>query len=385
MSELLIQNAEIITSERVIANGWLLARGGKIIAYGEGEVRSGAAQVLDAGGRTLLPGFIDVHVHGAMGGDTMDAASDSLRKMAAYYASQGVTAFLPTTLTAPHEQLLDALATVRSLMHQPLEDGATIIGSHLEGPYFNVEKCGAQNPDYVRRATLDEALYYLDSGVLRLISLAPEFAENLPVISEAVRRGITVSIAHTDATYEQALAAIDLGISHATHTYNAMSGLHHRKPGTLGAVLGSTKVRCELIADNIHVHPGAMNVVWQTKGKDRTILITDAMSAAGMPEGQYKLGDLAVTVKDGQATLASGTLAGSVLGMATGVRNFLAATGTTLADMWQTMSLNPARACGVAHTKGSIEVGKDADFALVDERVQVAMTIIGGRIVYRAS
>jgi N-acetylglucosamine-6-phosphate deacetylase len=278
---------------------------------------------------------------------------------------------------------MDALATVRSLLHQPLPDGATIIGAHLEGPYFNVEKCGAQNPDYVRLAEMQEALAYLDSGVLRLVSIAPEFTENHAVIRECVRRGITVSIAHTDASYEQAMHAIALGVTHATHTYNAMSGLHHRKPGTLGAVLGSPTVRCELIVDNIHVHPGAMNVVWHAKGKDRVILVTDAMAAAGMPEGVYKLGELDVTVKQGQASLASGTLAGSVLGMAAGVRNFMAATATTLQDIWQTMSLNPARACGIAHSKGSIEIGKDADFALLDAAAQVRMTIIGGRVVYQ--
>lgn len=383
MSDLLIQNVRIITPERVIAQGWVLVRAGKIAALGAGEIAAGSAQVVDGGGGTLLPGFIDVHVHGAMGGDTMDAEAASLRKMAAYYATQGVTSFLATTLTAPHQQLMDALATVRSLLNQPLEDGATIIGAHLEGPYFNVEKCGAQNPDYVRLATMPEALQYLDSGVLCLVSIAPEFAENHAVIRECVRRGITVSIAHTDASYEQALQAIEMGVTHATHTYNAMSGLHHRKPGTLGAVLGARSVRCELIVDNVHVHPGAMNVVWNAKGKDHTILVTDAMAAAGMPEGIYKLGDLDVTVKQGQATLASGTLAGSVLGMATGVRNFMAATATTLEDIWQTMSLNPARACGIAHSKGSIEIGKDADFALLDAAAQVQMTIIGGRVVYR--
>jgi N-acetylglucosamine-6-phosphate deacetylase len=383
MSDLLIQNVRVITPERVIAQGWVLARAGKIVALGAGEVAAGSAQVVDGGGGTLLPGFIDVHVHGAMGGDTMDAEAASLRKMAAYYATQGVTSFLPTTLTAPHQQLMDALATVRSLLHQPLPDGATIIGAHLEGPYFNVEKCGAQNPDYVRLAEMQEALAYLDSGVLRLVSIAPEFTENHAVIRECVRRGITVSIAHTDASYEQAMHAIALGVTHATHTYNAMSGLHHRKPGTLGAVLGSPTVRCELIVDNIHVHPGAMNVVWHAKGKDRVILVTDAMAAAGMPEGVYKLGELDVTVKQGQASLASGTLAGSVLGMAAGVRNFMAATATTLQDIWQTMSLNPARACGIAHSKGSIEIGKDADFALLDAAAQVRMTIIGGRVVYQ--
>ena len=185
-----------------------------------------------------------------------------------------------------------------------------------------MEKCGAQNPDYVRLCDPDEAQAYFDSGVLRIVSLAPEFAENHWLIEKCNHEGVTASIAHTNASYEEALSAIDLGMSQSTHTYNAMTGLHHRNPGVVGAVLGDERVTCELIADNIHVHQGAMKALWQAKGANSITLISDAMRACGMPDGEYKLDDLTAYVKDGRASLADGTLAGSVLTMDVAIKNF---------------------------------------------------------------
>ena len=382
MNDLLIINATIITPERTIARGWLLARGGKITAIGAHTFPDiNDVRVIDAGGLILLPGFIDVHVHGAVGADTMDAKPESLQSMARFYAKHGVTGFLSTTLTASHEETIAALKTIKTAMSDSRDDAA-ILGCHLEGPYLNLEKSGAQNTQYIRRAEREEATAYLDMGVIRLISIAPEFAENHWLIAECVQRGITVSAAHTSATYAQMQDAIALGVTHATHTYNAMTGLHHREPGVLGAVMESSSVRCELIADNIHVHPAAMNVLWRAKGKDHLILITDSMMAAGMADGSYRLGDYAVTVADGKATLADGTLAGSISTMNRAVLNFMLATGEPLENIWQVMSLNPARAIHLAHRKGSIEIGKDADLVLVDANIDVRLTIVGGNVVY---
>jgi N-acetylglucosamine-6-phosphate deacetylase len=384
VTDLLLINTTIITPERTIARGWLLARDGKIAAIGAHTFSDiNDVQVIDATGLILLPGFIDVHVHGAVGADTMDAKPESLQNMARFYAQNGVTGFLATTLTASHEDTLAALETIKSMMGKST-DGAAILGCHLEGPYLNLEKSGAQNTQYIRRAEQEEATAYLDMNVIRLISIAPEFSENHWLIAECVQRGITVSAAHTSATYAQMQDAIAMGITHATHTYNAMTGLHHREPGVLGAVMESPSVRCELIADNIHVHPAAMNILWRAKGKDNLILITDSMMAAGMAEGNYRLGEYAVTVADGSATLADGTLAGSIIPMNRAVLNFMLATGEPLENIWQVMSLNPARAIHLAHRKGSIEIGKDADLVLVDANIDVRLTIVGGSVVYNA-
>ncbi|MFW5696831.1 MAG: N-acetylglucosamine-6-phosphate deacetylase, partial [Phototrophicaceae bacterium] len=214
---------------------------------------------------------------------------------------------------------------------------------------------------------------------------APEYEENRWLIEECIRRGITVSAAHTDATYEQVMAAVDLGLSHATHTYNAMSGLHHRKPGTLGAVMASPQVRCEIIADNIHVHPGAMKLAFAAKGAGGIVLVTDAIRGAGMPDGTYPVDDREITVKDGSARLADGTLAGSILTMNAALRNFMNATGAPLETIWPVTSLNPAQAVGIASRKGSLEIGKDADLVLVDDSISVHLTMVEGRIVYQST
>lgn len=380
MNELLISNA-IIYTPRAKFEGWVYCNKGKIQSIGWGNPPQNIDTVIDAGGKALLPGFIDTHVHGAVSHDTMDANVGGLQAMAQFFASKGVTAFTPTTLTSSHEQILSALASIRSAMSQPT-GGASIVGSHLEGPYLNIEKCGAQNPDYVRLCSPQEAQQYFDSGVLRIVSLAPEFTENHWLIEQCKRLGITASIAHTNATYEQALNAIDLGMSQSTHTYNAMTGLHHRNPGVVGAVLGDKRITGELIADNIHVHHGAMKSLWQAKGADGITLISDAMRACGMPDGEYKLDDLRAFVKDGRVTLADGTLAGSVLTMDVAVKNFMQATGADLHEILPTFSLNPARAIGLDYKKGSITQGKDADLVLVDNNFNVCMTIVEGNIVY---
>lgn len=378
---LLIQNANIVgaSAER----GWLLCEGRAVKAIGWGDVPTFEdADMIDASGLTLLPGFIDAHVHGAVGQETMDASPDGLRSMARFYAQHGVTSFLATTWTEPRERIMAALENVAE-MRGPQPDGATILGAHLEGPYINVDRRGAQRAEDVRRTARGEALAFLDLGVIRLTTVAPEFQENEWFIQECVRRGVTVSLGHTAATYEQARQAVRLGVSHATHTYNAMTGLNHREPGTLGGVMTSPEINCELIADNIHVHPAAMQILLACKGANRLILITDAIRAAGLPEGEHRLDERTVTVKDGAVRLPDGSLAGSVLTMERALRNFMQATGQPLEAIWQTSSLNAARAIGVSDRKGSLEKGKDADFVLVDDDLNVHLTVAEGRIVYR--
>lgn len=382
-SLILITNAKVITPTAVYERGWLLADEGKIRLIGTGDAPDlNAATTIDARGLNLIPGFIDVHVHGAVGEETMDANPDGLRAMAKFYAQHGVSGFFPTTWTDTHERITASLEMVAEMVGPQL-DGASILGVHLEGPYISVEKKGAQREQDVRRAGRDEALSYLNFDVIRLLALAPEYPENHWLISECVRRGITVSVAHTTATYDQIVHAVKLGLSHSTHTYNAMTGLTHREPGTLGAVMTLHDVYCELIADNIHVHPAAMQVLYASKGPDRLVLITDAVRGAGLSEGEYQIDDRTVVVKDGAVRLQDGTLAGSILTMDAALRNFMAATGQPLENVWQTSSLNAARSLHISDRKGSLEVGKDADFILVDAQINVHLTVADGRVVYQ--
>ncbi len=382
---LLVHNALLFTPYQPGRVGWLLAEGGRIRLIGFGEVPqfSGAdsLQKFDARGRMLLPGFIDLHVHGAMGHELMDASPAGLEEMARFYASHGVTSFLATTWTADRRSINRALELVEE-MQGPLPGGATLLGVHLEGPYLNPLRCGAQDARLIRRADKEEALEFLDTGVIRLLALAPEYDENLWLIDECVRRGITVSAAHTTASYEQMQRAAKHGLTQATHTFNAMQGLGHREPGTVGAALTLPQISCELIADNIHVHPAVQKILVEVKTPSGVILITDAIRAAGLPEGEYRLDERTVNIRDGAVRLPDGTLAGSILTMERALQNLCSATGRPLADLWMTSSLNAARAIGISSHKGSLEAGKDADLVLLDEYFQVHLTVAQGEIVF---
>jgi N-acetylglucosamine-6-phosphate deacetylase len=383
MATILIQNARVVTPTGTWERGWILCRDRKIDRLGPGDAPIfDSVEIIDGRGMTLLPGFIDVHVHGGVGYDTMDATTEGLRNMAQFYARHGVTSFLATTWTDTKERIQSALAAI-ALAQGQQPNGATLLGAHLEGPYLNQARSGAQNTTYIRRASRDEALMFLDMNVIRLLALAPEFEENRWLIRECSRRGVTVSAAHTSATFEEMSEAVALGLSQATHTFNAMTGLHHREPGTLGAAMALPEIACELISDNIHVHPAAMKILWRVKGRDRVILITDSIRGAGMPDGEYRIDERLIFVRDGMAVLPDGTLAGSILTMDKALHNFMKATGEPVDNVWRASSLNAARAIHVSARKGSLEAGKDADVVLVDGQVNVFLTIAEGRIVYR--
>ncbi len=383
---LLIENAHVYGPVEDFEPGWLLAEGGRIKLLGRGQAPGFSTgpglRRIDAAGAHLLPGFVDLHVHGAVGHEAMDGDLDGLRAMARFYARHGVTAFLPTTWTAPREAILRALECIQAALG-PVPEGASILGAHLEGPYLNPARCGAQDTRLIRRADLNEARQMLDTGVVRLLALAPEFDENLALVDECVRRGVTVSAAHTDATYQQVQAAVGRGLRQATHTFNAMSAFGHRQPGVAGAAMALPEVSCELIADAIHVHPAAMKILVDVKGPSGVMLITDAVRPTGLPAGEHQLDLRRVIVREGAVRLPDGTLAGSVLTMDRALRNLLAASGRPLREAWPMTSLNAARAIGFSASKGSLEIGKDADLVLLDREQDVVLTVVAGEVVYQ--
>ena len=279
MAGILIKNAHLYTPEGDWQPGWLITEGRRIKSCGPGHSPDIQPDVvtrsIDAHGQSLLPGFIDLHVHGAMGFDTMDASLEGLQEMARFFALQGVTGFLPSTWTADNQTTWAVLDLVRNLPGR-MDGGASVLGVHLEGPYLNHDRCGAQDVTQIRRASETEAMEFLNSGVVRLIALAPEFPENLWLVDECVKRGIRVAAGHTAATFAELKTAVEHGVRQVTHCFNAMRGLSHREPGAVGAALSFREIQCELIADNIHVHPAVQKILLTAKGSSGVILITDA-------------------------------------------------------------------------------------------------------------
>ncbi len=340
-----------------------------------------AQATLNADGCTVLPGFVDLHIHGSDGHDSMDATPAALHAISRFVATRGVTSFLATTMTAPPDATLAAVRNIAAVDPNTLP-GARLLGVHLEGPFLSPEFPGAQPREYVRDPDLREFEELVNAGPVRQITLAPERPAADRLIDEAIRRGIRVVLGHTAATYEQAIAAIDRGADQATHTFNAMTGLHHRKPGLVGAILSDDRVFAQIIPDTIHVHPAVMSILARCKGPGHTLLITDAIRAAGLPEGETELGGQTVKVENGACRLPDGTLAGSILTLDQALRHFLAAAGWSLAFGWPVSSRTAATALGVEQEIGTLAPGYRADLVLLDRDLEVVATIVGGRLVY---
>ena len=377
-----IINGKLITPQQMLAGRRILIEDG-IITHVQADSmpdHTPPEYVIDADGAWVVPGFIDSHIHGSNLADTMDASHHALDTMGAFQANHGVTSYLPTTGTASGQRIQAVLENFSTYSQET--PGATPLGLHLEGPYLNVARKGAQPAKYLRAPNRDEYTGWIDSGLVKLITLAPELAGSLQMIEYGIAHGVEFAAGHSSASYEQLLAAADKGLRQATHLFNGMEPLHHRRPGVVGAVLSDERIYAQVIADGIHLHPAIVKLVVHSKGAERTILITDAMRAAGLADGKYELLGQSVSIKDGACYIANGHLAGSTLTMEQAVRNAIAFSGITLQQAVTMASYTPARALGLEAHKGQLTSGADADITLLDRNLEVIKTIVGGNLVY---
>jgi len=379
-SRLYTPTEEILQPMLVVEDGRIT----KVASRSAAEVPSNAP-LIDFGDAALAPGFLDIHMHGGAGLDVMRAAPSEMPRLSRFLTTHGVTGYFPTTVAAP----LDATCTALEHLADSIEAGqastnggvveARPLGIHLEGPFLSHKRRGVHPPEFLVAPTVEvfDRLWQAARGHVSMLTIAPEIPGAMEVIAEAVRRHICVSIGHSDAEMTTALAAVNAGARHATHTFNAMRPLDHRDPGIIGEVLSDDRLSADIIADGIHVSPPVVKLFLQAKGIERAVLITDSISATGMPEGHYKLGPIEVEVKDGKCT-ANGSLAGSVLTMDRAVRNITQFGHWTLKDAIRAATLNPARAAGLGG-QGALAEGASADFIVISSSGEVQKTIVRGR------
>lgn len=392
---MLLHNGRVVLPDRIMERGAVLLDRGLIKGVGQLDQVAdlidpglpASLQEIDCRGKLICPGFVDLHIHGGAGADVMDGTPQALETIARHCASQGTTGFLATTLTAPAEDLERILSVVHQWVRSlPGESGARLLGVHLEGPFLSAAFKGAQNGRWLRDPDLAELQRYLESfpGIIKLVTIAPELPGAFAAISFLRGRGVAVSAGHSAATYRQVEEALRLGLSHITHTFNGMSGFHHRQPGVAAAALALDRLNTEIIADGVHVDPDIVAFLIRVKGPERVLLVTDSISATGLPDGRYQLGGLEIRVQGKEARLAAGNLAGSTLTMNVALRHVLKWTGLSLPEAVGLASRNPARVLGLEGRKGSLEPGKDADVTVLDDDFQVALTVVGGRLLFSA-
>ncbi|MDP4089464.1 MAG: N-acetylglucosamine-6-phosphate deacetylase [Bacillota bacterium] len=372
---MVINNCKIIFDDR-IEEGSVQIKSGKIFKINPTETYG--EEIMDVGGLYLSPGFIDIHIHGAGGSDTMDGTPEAIENISKTIVRFGTTSFLPTTMTCSIEDIRRPIQAAADAKKSGTE-GAEILGIHLEGPFISPLMTGAQNPDFIQLPS-KEILHNLAgdnlSDILQ-VTLAPEIEGSTELIRYLKSLGITASIGHSKANYAEALKGFEAGISHSTHLFNAMTGFHHREPGIVGAVFDSD-ITAEVICDGIHICYPSLRTALKVKTPDKAILITDAMMACGMPDGLYSLGGQEVFVKGGSARLKDNTLAGSILTLDKAVRNLYENTNYKLYEIIRMATLNPARHCRVHHKKGLIKEGHDADLVLFDENIEIQKVFVSG-------
>jgi len=385
---IIIINGTIITPFHLVSGKAIIVEKGRIREIvNEEELNTATltgAEVIEGKDKFIVPGYIDIHVHGGGGSDVMDGDYEAINQIAIAHSHFGTTSFLPTTMTMSKDKIIRSLRSICGAVKKGTE-GAEILGIHMEGPYINPEKKGAQKEEDIKKISIEEFLEFnqASGNLIRLVTIAPEMPGAIGLIKYLYKQGIIASVGHTNATYVQVQAGIQAGLSHVTHAFNAMRELHHREPGVVGAALTSPELTVEVIADGIHIHPIVLKILTKIKEGEKIVLITDAMRAAGIKEGTYDLGGQEVIVAKGQARLKDGTLAGSVLTMDKAVKNMVNKVGIQLPKAIQMASFNPARSIGIDDKKGSLEPGKDADIVILNKNLETELTIVAGKIVYR--
>ncbi len=379
MNFIKITNVRAVTEQGISDTCTVYVRDGRIAALEEHEdFRSECREEIDGGGNLLIPGMIDLHIHGANGRDMMDGSTESVEEVSRMCARTGCTSFLATSVTSSMDDLLAMIGSVRRVVGK--EPGARIAGLHLEGPYLHPKRKGMQNEAYLRHPDIGEMNAILEQagGMVRMVTLAPELPGGLEMVRFLTERGIIAAVAHSDATYEQAKEAFSLGASHVTHCFNAMRPIHHRDPGLVTAAFEEEHVSLQAIVDHVHLHPAIVRLMHRIKGADGIVLITDALQAMGLGDGKYMFGGHEVTVTDGVARLGDGTLASSTVTMNEALRKTVMS-GIPLWDAVMMASRTPANVLGMPR-KGRIRPGADADLVLLDADFQVVWTMIGGRL-----
>ncbi len=368
------KNAYLYTENFQFVKGGFSVAEGKFFDVGKEK-----ADALDLEGAYVIPGLIDVHNHGNSNADFSDGSYEGDLKMARYLASVGVTSFAPATMTLPYETIARALEAGLRLRKQPVEGAARLLGVQMEGPFFSEKKKGAQNGEYLRLPDFAafRKLYEDSEGLISIVDLAPELEGSVEFVKQA-KELCTVSIAHTDSDYEHAKAAIDAGVTHLTHLYNAMPPIHHRKPGVIGAASENEGVSAEIICDGIHVHPASIRMAFRLFGAERMVLISDALRCCGMPEGEYELGGQQVFLAENVARLADGTIAGSATNLFDCMRNAVRF-GIPKEDAVRAATWNPARQIHALDRVGSIADGKLADFVVCNEALTPSAVYLGGK------
>lgn len=375
-----VRGGTVLTPGRTLAGHEVVLEGTRIAEVRPARTGPATGEVVDAAGGWIVPGFVDVHVHGGGGHDVMDATPQALEALSSTLARHGVTSFLATTVTAERARTTAALATVAAAAESLA--GARLLGTHLEGPYLAAAHRGAQNKDELRLPDLPEYAEWFDTGTVRLVTLAPELDGALELIASGTAKGVRFSAGHSGASETELHAALDAGLRHATHAFNGMPSLHHRQPGLLGAILTDDRVRAELIADGVHVHPTVMDLLVRVKGPERVMLVSDAMRAAGMPDGTYELGGQRVTMQAGVCRTTEGGLAGSTLTLDRAVRNLVHRVGVAWGDAVTMATASPADALDRGDDLGRLAVGHRADVTVLDAQGHVRTTIVDGRIVH---
>ncbi|MGL6173903.1 MAG: N-acetylglucosamine-6-phosphate deacetylase [Cellulosilyticaceae bacterium] len=377
-----IYNGKILKDGQELVGKALLFTDKIVDIIDEANIPQEGVELIDAKGNYISPGFVDIHIHGYHKVDVMDGNKEAVLTMANGICANGVTSFLATTMTMSREHITHALDAVKVAKEEQTQ-GAEILGAHMEGPYISETFKGAQNPQYIVNPTTEDIDFVKSYGdLVKLITIAPEIDGALDFIKKLHEEtNIAFSMGHTAATFEEAMAGIECGVSHTTHLFNGMNPLHHRVPGALGAALTSD-ISAEAICDTIHIHKGLFPFLVKVKGTDKFVLVTDCMCAGGCEEGEYALGGQKVIVKDGSARLESGSLAGSVLTLNGALRNVLQNTKYPVAEAIKFATINPATVIHVEDTKGTLDIGKDADIIIFDEDVQIKQTINKGRTIY---